>query len=65
AAGQPAPATPSQPVTVVDQPPLGEVRGDVVTEESDAENRTTGRAGATEAGRDTGDDPMIGGGSRT
>ncbi|MGY1855614.1 SRPBCC family protein [Modestobacter sp. SYSU DS0290] len=47
----PPPATPSRPVTVVDQPPVEEVRVDVVTEESDAENRTTGGAGATEAGR--------------
>ncbi|MGY1750187.1 SRPBCC family protein [Modestobacter sp. SYSU DS0511] len=61
----PAPPVTEQPVTVVDQPPAGEVRADVVTEESDPDNRTTPGGGATEAGRDTGDDPMIGGGSRT
>ena len=61
------PAPPVQPeVTVVDQPPADRIRDDVLIEASDAEGYTAGPSteGVETARRDTGDDPMIGGGSR-
>jgi carbon monoxide dehydrogenase subunit G len=62
-----APTTPApQPVTVVDQPPPDEVQADVLLEESDAEGYTAPASteGVESTARRTGDDPMIGGGSR-
>jgi hypothetical protein len=55
-----------QEVAVVDQPPAEQVRADVLLEESDAEGYTapTSTEGVESTVRGTGDDPMIGGGSR-
>ena len=60
------PVTPPQSVTVVDQPPADQVRAGVLIEESGADGYTAppSTEGAESAVRDTGDDPMIGGGSR-
>ncbi|MGY1703729.1 SRPBCC family protein [Geodermatophilus sp. SYSU D00697] len=57
---------PPQEVTVVAQPPADAVRDDVLIEESDPEGYTTSPSteGVEKGVRDTGDDPMIGGGSR-
>ena len=53
-------------VAVVPQPPVAEVRDDVVVEESDAGRHTAGSSteGVEKGTVDRGDDPMIGGGSR-
>jgi carbon monoxide dehydrogenase subunit G len=58
--------TPPQEVTVVDQPPMHAVRDDVLIEESPAEGYTspTSTEGVESTVRGSGDDPMIGGGSR-
>jgi hypothetical protein len=55
-----------QEVAVVDQPPPGTVRTDVLIEEHDAEGHTArpSSEGVESTVRDGGDDPMIGGGSR-
>ena len=60
------PAPPQPDVAVVDQPPPGTIRDDVLIEASDAEgyDAPTSTEGVENARRDTGDDPMIGGGSR-
>jgi hypothetical protein len=62
----PQPVTPVQEVTVVEQPPPGAVRDDVLVEESPAEGHTTPTSteGVESTVRGTGDDPMVGGGSR-
>jgi polyketide cyclase/dehydrase/lipid transport protein len=61
----PAPA-PEQEVAVVPQPPAGTIRDDVLIEEHEAEGYTTpgSTEGVESTVRDTGDDPMVGGGSR-
>ncbi|WP_222193181.1 SRPBCC family protein [Modestobacter italicus] len=72
APGEAVPVAPEQgavaqeEVTVVDQPPAGQVRNDVLLEAADAEGHTTppSSEGVETARRDTDDDPMIGGGSR-
>jgi hypothetical protein len=58
--------TPPTEVTVVEQPPMDTVRDDVLIEESPAEGYTspTSTEGVESTVRDSGDDPMIGGGSR-
>jgi hypothetical protein len=55
-----------QEVAVVPQPPAGQVVTDVLIEESDADGYTTPSSteGVESTVRDTGDDPMIGGGNR-
>jgi polyketide cyclase/dehydrase/lipid transport protein len=55
-----------QEVAVVPQPPADAIRDDVLIEESDAEGYTapTSTEGVESTVRGTGDDPMIGGGSR-
>jgi hypothetical protein len=60
------PVVEEQEVTVVDQPPADQIRDDVLLEASDAEGYTaqSSTEGVESARRDTGDDPMIGGGSR-
>jgi hypothetical protein len=65
-AAPPPPVTPPQPVTVVDQPPADEIRADVLIEESHPEgyDTPTSTEGVESTARRTGDDPMIGGGSR-
>jgi hypothetical protein len=57
---------PPQEVTVVDQPPAGTIRDDVLLEESPPEGYAapTSTEGVEKGVRDDGDDPMIGGGSR-
>jgi hypothetical protein len=57
---------PAPEVTVVDQPPAGQIRDDVLIEASDAEGYTapSSTEGVQAVRPDTGDDPMIGGGSR-
>src|SRR3954471_4544911 len=62
----PAPVEVEQEVVVVDQPPADEVRADVLIEASEPEgyDAPTSTEGVEAARRDTGDDPMIGGGSR-
>jgi uncharacterized membrane protein len=54
------------PVAVVDQPPPDHVRDGVLLEASDAEgyDAPSSTEGVETAHRDTGDDPMVGGGSR-
>ena len=63
---QSAPVVEEQTVTVVDQPPADQIRDDVLIEASDAEGYTapSSTEGVETTRRDTGDDPMIGGGSR-
>jgi uncharacterized protein YndB with AHSA1/START domain len=58
--------TPPPEVTVVDQPPMDTVRDDVLIGESPAGGYTspTSTEGVESTVRDSGDDPMIGGGSR-
>jgi hypothetical protein len=60
------PVVVEQEVVVVDQPPPGQVVADVLVEESDAEGYTTPTSteGVRSTVRDTGDDPMVGGGNR-
>ena len=55
-----------QEVAVVDQPPPDQIRDDVLIEASDPEgyDAPTSTEGVETARPDTGDDPMIGGGSR-
>jgi polyketide cyclase/dehydrase/lipid transport protein len=56
-----------QEVTVVEQPPPDVVRDDALTQESDPAGYTapSSTEGVEQGVRDSGDDPMIGGGSRT
>jgi hypothetical protein len=56
-----------QEVTVVEQPPPDVVRDDALTRESDPAGYTapSSTEGVEQGVRDSGDDPMIGGGSRT
>ena len=56
-----------QEVTVVEQPPPDVVRDDALTQESDPAGYTapSSTEGVEHGVRDSGDDPMIGGGSRT
>jgi hypothetical protein len=56
-----------QEVTVVEQPPPDVVRDDTLTTESDPAGYTapSSTEGVERGVRDGGDDPMIGGGSRT
>jgi hypothetical protein len=63
---QAVPVVEEQEVTVVDQPPADQIRDDVLLEASEPEGYTaqSSTEGVESARRDTGDDPMIGGGSR-
>jgi hypothetical protein len=66
AVAPPEEVAPPQEVAVVDQPPADKVRDDVLLEESPPEGHTapTSTEGVEKGVTGSGDDPMIGGGSR-